>query len=84
MCTLTSEKPNGGKSSKPVYHGIDILFADVEYTIMVFDVLEDRVGASNVLQPQVKHTVTNTLDPFHFSDQITLKFLGQIITLRGR
>ncbi|KAF9235714.1 hypothetical protein BU15DRAFT_51032 [Melanogaster broomeanus] len=42
VCTLTSEKLDKNKFSKPVYH--DIAFGDVEYTIVEFDVLEGWVS----------------------------------------
>ena len=41
-CTLENEKLNKSKFSKPAYH--DILFGDVEYTIVDFDVLDGWVS----------------------------------------
>ena len=42
VCTLTNDKLDKNKFSKPVYH--DVLFGDVEYTIVEFDVLEGWVS----------------------------------------
>ncbi|KAF8837246.1 hypothetical protein BDN67DRAFT_1014026 [Paxillus ammoniavirescens] len=42
VCTLTSEKLDKAKFSEPVCH--DVLFGDVEYTIVDFDVLEGWVS----------------------------------------
>ncbi|KAH0838891.1 hypothetical protein J3R83DRAFT_7318 [Lanmaoa asiatica] len=42
VCTLTNDKLDRNKFSKPAYH--DVLFGDVEYTIVEFDVLEGWVS----------------------------------------
>ena len=42
VCTLENDKLDKNKFSKPAYH--DVLFGDVEYTIIDFDVLEGWVS----------------------------------------
>ena len=42
ICTLENDKLDKNKFSKPVYH--DVLFGDVEYTIIDFDVLDGWVS----------------------------------------
>lgn len=42
VCTLANDKLDRNKFSKPAYH--DVLFGDVEYTIVEFDVLEGWVS----------------------------------------